>query len=154
MTTLNYSLSSALVRTLKPGDEVLITQLDHEANRGPWLGLQDRGVIVREVLVKKTGVLDTGDMAAKISSRTKLLALGASSNALGTVNDIALARRLTREAGALLVVDAVHTRRTFRSTCAPWTLIFCSAPATNSTARTWECCTPSRAPSTGSPPTG
>jgi cysteine desulfurase family protein (TIGR01976 family) len=108
MTTLNFALSIAIGRTLKAGDEVLITELDHEANRGPWLGLEERGIVVREVRLKQTGVLDTDDMAAKISSRTKVFALGASSNALGTVNDIALARRLTRAAGALLVIDAVH----------------------------------------------
>ena len=108
MTTLNFSLSSAIGRTLKPGDEMLITQLDHEANRGPWLKLKDQGVVVREVLMTPAGQLDADDMAAKISARTKLLALGASSNALGTVNDLALARRLTREVGALLVLDAVH----------------------------------------------
>ena len=108
MTTLNYSLSASIGRTLKPGDEVLITQLDHEANRGPWLRLQERGVIVQEVRLLESGVLDTDDMAAKISARTRVFALGASSNALGTVNDIALARRLTRAVGALLVIDAVH----------------------------------------------
>jgi cysteine desulfurase family protein (TIGR01976 family) len=108
MTTLNFALSVGIGRTLKPGDEVLITQLDHEANRGPWLGLRDRGVLIQEVRLKESGVLDTDDMASKISARTKVFALGASSNALGTVNDIALARRLTLEVGALLVVDAVH----------------------------------------------
>jgi cysteine desulfurase family protein (TIGR01976 family) len=108
MTTLNFALSTAIGRTLKQGDEVLITQLDHEANRGPWLGLQARGVVIQEVRLKQSGVLDTDDMAAKISARTKVFALGASSNALGTVNDVALARRLTLEVGALLVVDAVH----------------------------------------------
>jgi len=108
MTTLNYSLSAGIGRTLKPGDEVLITQLDHEANRGPWLRLQERGVIIQEVRLMESGVLDADDMAAKISNRTKVFALGASSNALGTVNDIALARRLTHAVGALLVIDAVH----------------------------------------------
>ncbi len=108
MTTLSYALSYAVGRTLQSGDEVLITQLDHEANRGPWLNLRERGILIREVRLKESGILDTEDMAAKISSRTKLFALGASSNALGTVNDIALARRLTREVGALLVIDAVH----------------------------------------------
>jgi len=108
MTTLNFALSAAIGRTLEPGDEVLITQLDHEANRGPWLRLQDRGVVVQEVRMTESGQLDADDMAAKISPRTKLFALGASSNALGTVNDIALARRLTRHVGALLIVDAVH----------------------------------------------
>jgi cysteine desulfurase family protein (TIGR01976 family) len=108
MTTLAFSLSHAIGRTLSAGDEVLITQLDHEANRGPWAGLAERGAVVREVRLLPSGELDGADMAAKINARTKLLAIGASSNSLGTVNDIALARRLTREVGALLVVDAVH----------------------------------------------
>jgi cysteine desulfurase family protein (TIGR01976 family) len=108
MTTLNYALSAAISHTLKPGDEVLITQLDHEANRGPWLRLQERGMIVQEVRLLPTGTLDLDDMAAKITARTKVFALGASSNALGTVNDLRLARRLTNEVGALLIVDAVH----------------------------------------------
>ena len=108
MTTLNFALSRAIGRTLAPGDEVLITELDHEANRGPWLALEERGIVVREVRLLESGVLDSEDMIAKIAPRTRVFALGASSNALGTVNDIALARRLTREVGALLVVDAVH----------------------------------------------
>jgi len=108
MTTLNFALSAAIGRTLQPGDEVLITQLDHEANRGPWLRLKERGAVVQEVRLKESGELDVDDMAAKITGRTKVFAIGASSNALGTVNDIALARRLSRAVGALLVVDAVH----------------------------------------------
>jgi cysteine desulfurase family protein (TIGR01976 family) len=108
MTTLNFALSAAIGRTLAKGDEVLITQLDHEANRGPWAGLAERGAVVREVRLLESGELDAADMAAKITPRTKLLAIGASANSLGTVNDIALARRLTREVGALLIVDAVH----------------------------------------------
>jgi cysteine desulfurase family protein (TIGR01976 family) len=108
MTTLCFSLSTAIGRTLEKGDEVLITQLDHEGNRGPWLSLQERGVVVREVRLLESGELDPADMAAKITPRTKLFAIGASANSLGTVNDLALARRLTRQVGALLVVDAVH----------------------------------------------
>ena len=108
MTTLNFALANALVKTFKAGDEVLITQLDHEGNRGPWLNLRERGVQVKEVRMLDSGVLDNEDMAAKITPRTRLLAIGASSNALGTVNDIALARRLTKAVGALLVLDAVH----------------------------------------------
>ena len=108
MTTLNFALSAAIGRTLAKGDEVLITQLDHEANRGPWAGLAERGAVVREVRLLESGELDAADMAAKITPRTKLLAIGASANSLGTVNDIALARRLTRQVGALLIVDAVH----------------------------------------------
>jgi cysteine desulfurase family protein (TIGR01976 family) len=108
MTTLNFALSGAIGKTLQPGDEVLITQLDHEANRGPWLRLASQGVVVREVNLTPAGVLDPADLEAKVTARTRVLAIGASSNALGTVNDIALARRLTRAVGAMLVVDAVH----------------------------------------------
>ncbi|MGB6309615.1 MAG: cysteine desulfurase-like protein [Steroidobacteraceae bacterium] len=108
MTTLNFSLSTAIGRSLQKDDEVLITQLDHEANRGPWLKLEERGVVVREVRLRESGELDAEDMAAKITPRTKLFAIGASANSLGTVNDLALARRLTRQVDALLLIDAVH----------------------------------------------
>lgn len=108
MTTLNFALSTAIGRTLAAGDEVLITQLDHEANRGPWLALRERGIVIEEVRLTEGGVLDVEDLRRKITARTKVFALGASSNALGTVNDLALARRLTHAVNALLVVDAVH----------------------------------------------
>ncbi len=108
MTSLSFALSAAIGRTLRSGDEVLITQLDHEANRGPWLRLRDQGIVIREVRMLESGELDAADMTAKITTRTKVFALGAASNALGTVNDIALARRLTHDVGAMLVVDAVH----------------------------------------------
>ncbi len=108
MTTLNFALATALGRTFAPGDEVLITQLDHEANRGPWLKLARDGVVVREVRLAPSGRLDAADLEAKVTPRTRLLAIGASSNALGTVNDLALARRLTHAVGAHLVIDAVH----------------------------------------------
>jgi cysteine desulfurase family protein (TIGR01976 family) len=108
MTTLCFALSHALGRELRAGDEVLVTQLDHEANRGPWLGLRERGANVQEVRLRPDGRLDYEDMAAKITARTRILAMGLASNALGTVNDALLARRLTRDVGALLVLDAVH----------------------------------------------
>jgi len=108
MTTLCYSLSHALGRELSAGDEVVITQLDHEANRGPWIALRERGVNVKEVRLRPEGRLDYDDMAAKIGARTRVVAMGLSSNALGTVNDAALARTLSRAVGALLVLDAVH----------------------------------------------
>ena len=108
MTTLNYSLSRALGRLFRPGDEVLITQLDHEANRGPWLSLREKDIIVREVSLKPDGHLDYDDLARKINDRTRLLAMGLASNIFGTVNDVALARRLTLKAGAWLLLDAVH----------------------------------------------
>ena len=108
MTTLNFALSRAVGRELQPGDEVVITELDHEANRGPWLGLRERGGVVNEVALLPDGRLDECDLRAKITPRTKLAAIGWASNALGPVNDLRLARELTRKAGAWLVVDAVH----------------------------------------------
>jgi cysteine desulfurase family protein (TIGR01976 family) len=108
MTTLAFSLSRAIGRSIRPGDEVLITQLDHEANRGPWQLLQERGAVVREVPLLPSGELDYTAMKELIGAKTRLLALGCSSNAIGTVNDLKTARALTRAVGALLILDAVH----------------------------------------------
>jgi len=108
MTTLTYSLSYALAREMKSGDEIVITQLEHEANRGPWLNLQERGIVVREAALRPDGRLDGDDLARQITGRTRLVAFNMASNSLGTVNDAALARRLSREAGAWLLLDAVH----------------------------------------------
>jgi cysteine desulfurase family protein (TIGR01976 family) len=108
MTTLNYALSHALVKTMAPGDEIVITQLDHEANRGPWLALAERGIVVREVALRPDGTLDAEDFARQVTARTRLVAVVMASNALGTVTDVALARRLARQAGAWLLLDAVH----------------------------------------------
>jgi cysteine desulfurase family protein (TIGR01976 family) len=108
MTTLAYSLSYALAREMKPGDEIVVTQLEHEANRGPWLNLQERGIVVREAAIGPDGRLDADDLARQITGRTRLVAFNMASNSLGTVSDAALARRLSREAGARLLLDAVH----------------------------------------------
>jgi len=108
MTTLNFSLSKAIGRYLQPGDEILITQLDHEANRGPWLALRSRGLVVREVAVTPDGALDYRDFENKINDNTRLVAMGYASNAFGTVNDVALARKLSYQVGAWLLLDAVH----------------------------------------------
>ena len=108
MTSLAFSLSRALTRTLTPGDEIVVTQLDHEANRGPWLTLQERGAVIQEVALRPDGTLDPEDLARRITPRTRLVAIGYSSNALGTVNDLALARRLSKAVGAWLLIDAVH----------------------------------------------
>src|SRR5258708_21750929 len=107
-TTLNFALARAFARVLNPGDEVVITQLDHEANRGPWLTLRDAGIIVREVRLLATGVLDYEDFAAKINERTRLVCIGMSSNCIGTVNDFRLVRQLTYKHNAWLLLDAVH----------------------------------------------
>jgi cysteine desulfurase family protein (TIGR01976 family) len=112
MTTLAYALAHAFGRRFGGrsgrGDQVVVTQLDHEANRGPWLGLAERGVSVREVRMLPGGTLDMEDFAAAVSERTRLVAVGSASNALGTVNDVSAVRALCRRAGAWLLVDAVH----------------------------------------------
>ncbi|MBP9144353.1 MAG: cysteine desulfurase-like protein [Thermoanaerobaculia bacterium] len=108
MTTLTFALAHAVARACSPGDEIVITQLDHEANRGPWLGLAERGLVIREIALRPDGTLDAESLAAEIGPRTRLVAMGLASNALGTVNDVALARELTRAVGAWLLLDAVH----------------------------------------------
>lgn len=108
MTSLAFALSRALSRVIGPGDEVLVTDLDHEANRGPWLRLAEHGAVVHSVRMKPDGTLDLEDFRAKLSHKTKLAAVGYSSNALGTVNDLARIREWTRETGTWLIVDAVH----------------------------------------------
>ncbi|MCB9274373.1 MAG: cysteine desulfurase-like protein [Lewinellaceae bacterium] len=108
MTTLNYSLSRAIGRALQPGDEVLITQLDHEGNRGPWLSLREQGIIVKEIRLGQDGMLDYGHMAEQANERTRLIAMGMASNFMGTVNDVKRARKLAYEVGAWLLLDAVH----------------------------------------------
>lgn len=108
MTTLNYALARAIGRLLVEGDEILVTQLDHEANRGPWLGLREKGILVREIGIRDDATLDYDDFARKINGRTRLVAMGLASNAFGTVNDVAFARAATERVGAMLLVDAVH----------------------------------------------
>jgi len=111
MTTLTFSLAHALVRTWEPGDEVVITELDHEANRGPWLMLRERGIVVREAAVRQDGTLDLDDLEAQLGERTRLVAVGWAANALGTVNDVAgIRERMDARCGggARLLIDAVH----------------------------------------------
>lgn len=108
MTTLNFALARAIGRSLKAGDEVLITRLDHEANRGPWQKLALQGITVREAAITPGGELDLEDFAAKLNPRTRVAAVTLASNALGTVPDIGAVRRMTHEVGAWLVCDAVH----------------------------------------------
>lgn len=108
MTTLNYSLSKAIARSLRAGDEILITQLDHEANRGPWLSLLEQGVVVREIKLLDNGTLDYKDFEAKVNEKTRLVAIGFASNIFGTINDIAYARKLSYQVGAWLLIDGVH----------------------------------------------
>lgn len=110
MTTLTFHLARALGRGYRPGDEIVVTELDHHANVAPWQAVErERGVTLRTAkLVPETGQLDWEDLARLINDRTRLLAIGAASNALGTINDIREATQRARQVGALTFVDAVH----------------------------------------------
>jgi cysteine desulfurase family protein (TIGR01976 family) len=110
MTSLTFHLARALGREWGRGDEVVVTELDHHGNVAPWRALEkDRGVTVRMVKMRtEDGRLDWTDLEAAITPRTKLLAVGAASNALGTITDVARAGGLARSVGARLFVDAVH----------------------------------------------
>ncbi|NJN18098.1 MAG: cysteine desulfurase-like protein [Oscillochloris sp.] len=109
MTTLTFAISRAIGRTIKPGDEIVVTRLDHDANVAPWRALEECGAIIREVDIDiEDCTLDMNDLAAKIGPRTKLVAIGYASNAVGTINDVRRVVELARAAGALSYVDAVH----------------------------------------------
>jgi len=108
MTTLNYSLARGLSKIIKKGDEVIITELDHEANRGPWKTLESNGVKLIEVELLNDGTLDYNDFKNKINQRTALVAMGMSSNALGTINNFNFVKKLTAKYNSLLLLDAVH----------------------------------------------
>jgi len=108
MTTLNYSLSRGLSKIIKKGDEVIITELDHEANRGPWKTLESYGIKLVEVALLQDGTLDYNDFKNKINQRTALVAMGMSSNALGTINDFNYIKKITAKYSSLLLLDAVH----------------------------------------------
>ena len=109
MTTLTFAMSRALGRELGPGDEIVLTLLDHDANFSPWKALEEKGVIIRTVKFNESDcTLDMQDLASKIGKRTRLVAVGYASNAVGTINDVAEIVRLARQAGALSYIDAVH----------------------------------------------
>lgn len=110
MTTGTFHLARALGRSWGAGDEIVLTELDHHANIAPWRALErERGVSVRKVRVDTSrGELDWASLEESITPRTRLLAIGAGSNALGTVTDVARAAELAHRVGALVYVDAVH----------------------------------------------
>jgi cysteine desulfurase family protein (TIGR01976 family) len=108
MTTLNFNLIRAFGRTLKPGDEIITTELDHDANVAPWLLLaQDRGLVVRQVGLTEDLNLDLADLRAKLSDRTKVVAFCLASNAVGTLTPAVEIAKLAHDAGALVWADAV-----------------------------------------------
>ena len=109
MTSLTFAMSRALGRELGSGDEIVLTLLDHDANFSPWKALEEKGVTIRAVKFNEDDcTLDMRDLAAKIGKRTRLVAVGYASNAVGTINNVAEVVRLARQAGALSYIDAVH----------------------------------------------
>ncbi|HXO60712.1 MAG TPA: cysteine desulfurase-like protein [Candidatus Acidoferrales bacterium] len=109
MTTITFALARAIGRELDAGDEVVVTTLDHDANVAPWRALQEKGVIVRQVDIRNADcTLDMDDLQRKLSKKTKLVAVGYASNAVGTINPVAEIARLAHSVGALIFVDAVH----------------------------------------------
>ncbi len=110
MSSLTFHLSRALGRQWSAGDEIIVTELDHHANIDPWRVLErERGITIRVVpLDIESGTIDLQDLANLLSPRTRLVAIGAASNVLGTISDVKRAAELAHEAGALCFVDAVH----------------------------------------------
>ncbi|MEP6644755.1 MAG: cysteine desulfurase-like protein [Acidobacteriaceae bacterium] len=109
MTTLTFEISRSIGRDLSPGDEIVLTQLDHDANISPWRALEEKGVVIRMVDVHESDcTLDMDDMARKITNRTKVVAVGYASNAVGTINDVREVVRLAHKVGAKAYIDAVH----------------------------------------------
>ena len=108
MTTITFHTSRALARTWQRGDEVIVTELDHHANVAPWRALErDFGIVARTArMIRETAQIDYEHLADLVTSKTKLIAIGAASNAVGTINDLARVRAIA--GGALLFVDAVH----------------------------------------------
>jgi cysteine desulfurase family protein (TIGR01976 family) len=111
MTTLTFHLARALGRHWGPGDEIVVTELDHHGNVAPWQALgRERGVTLQVVrMIPETGQLDWQDLEEKIRAKTRVVAMGAASNALGTISDVRRAGEMAHAAGALMFVDAVHS---------------------------------------------
>ena len=109
MTSLTFAMSRAIGRELAAGDEIVLTLLDHDANFAPWEALAERGVTIQRVAVRQNDcTLDMEDLRRKICRRTRLVAVGYASNAVGTINPVQEIVRLAHEVGALAYIDAVH----------------------------------------------
>ncbi len=109
MTSLTFAMSRAIGRELQAGDEIVVTLLDHGANFSPWVALEDRGITIRIAEIHPEDcTLDMKDLASKINSRTRLVAAGYASNAVGSINNVKEVVRLAHEVGAMAYIDAVH----------------------------------------------
>jgi cysteine desulfurase family protein (TIGR01976 family) len=109
MTSLTYAMSRSIGRELGAGDEIVLTHLDHDANISPWRSLEERGIAIQMADIREEDcTLDMEDLARKITGRTKLVAVGYASNAVGTINDVPEIVRLAHAHNALAYIDAVH----------------------------------------------
>ena len=110
MTSLTFNLSRSLARWLQPGDEIVVTRLDHDANITPWtLVAEDRGCIIRWVdFDVETGTLDIDSLEAALDNKPKIVAFGYASNALGTINPVKKMTQMAKNVGALVFIDAVQ----------------------------------------------
>jgi cysteine desulfurase family protein (TIGR01976 family) len=109
MTTIAFALARAIARELNPGDEIVVTTLDHDANVAPWRALEEKGVVIRQADIHESDcTLNLDDLKKKITAKTKLVAVGYASNAVGTINPVAEITKLAHAAGALMFIDAVH----------------------------------------------
>jgi cysteine desulfurase family protein (TIGR01976 family) len=109
MTSLTFMLSRSIGREIQPGDEIVLTRLDHDANFSPWKALEERGAVIRVVDIDvEDCTLDMGDLRRQLNQRTKIVAVGYASNAVGTINDVAEITHLAHSVGALSYIDAVH----------------------------------------------
>jgi cysteine desulfurase family protein (TIGR01976 family) len=109
MTTITLGLARAIGRELKPGDEILLTILDHDANFSPWKALEEKGVVIRTVDIRESDcTLDLEDLKSKLNKKTKLVAVGYASNAVGTINPVAEITKLAHAVGAMVFIDGVH----------------------------------------------
>ena len=110
MTTITFAISRAIARELRPGDEVVLTTLDHDANFSPWKALEEKGVVIRQVdICPDDCTLDMEDFKSSLSERTRLVAVGYASNSVGTINPVAEITKMAHAAGAWVYIDAVHS---------------------------------------------
>jgi cysteine desulfurase family protein (TIGR01976 family) len=109
MTALTYAMSRSLGREFGPGNEILLTELDHDANISPWRALESTGATVRLADINEADcTLDLNDLQRKLTGHTRLVAVGYASNAVGTINPVAQIVRMAHGAGALSYIDTVH----------------------------------------------
>ncbi|HLW66729.1 MAG TPA: cysteine desulfurase-like protein [Gemmataceae bacterium] len=131
MTTLTFAFSRSLARTWKSGDEIIVTQLDHDANVTPWvMAAQERGATVQRIRIHPEDcTLDLNDFRQKLSNKTRLVAVGCASNAVGTINPVQEICNLAKQAGAETFLDAVHFAPHGRIDVRQWgcTYLVCSA---------------------------